>query len=285
MPKNVVSFTFTTGVNAYVSDLNVNYSIGSRFNAPPDIDGIAAAAIVTAAGGIITNEPAVCSDGNSIKPRKLQFVRSSGNTMSVAIGERTNLIAAATAIKGVLDGANGGNNPVVCIKLMGEQANNLNDELGVAYDGTTFALTHKAPDDALKQNYVTGVISYESDSTNPFGETVLQPIRSITEKATEDFAAQLGTVPASCGLTLLNTLNCPNGRRNPRNHRRYTLSFATKADVADAAEIAQTETIELPVSGGGALDILACGNAAAALTGLYCIGYMGENYDRFHKVI
>ncbi len=283
MPKTVITFNFTINVNPYTSDLNINYTINSRFNAPPDIDGIAAAAIVTAAGGIITNETAVCSDGNGIKPRKLYFIRASGNSMSVAIAQSTNLISAATAIKGILDGANGGSNPVVCIKLEGEKVKNLNDELGISYDGTTFATTHAAPTDAEKQNYVTGVISYESDATNPIGGSVLQPIRSITEKATNDFAAQLGTVPATCGLNVLTVLTCPGGRRNSRDHRRFTLYFATKADPADTEEVPQTETIELPVAGGGALDILACANAAAALPGLYCLDYKGENYDKLHK--
>ena len=285
MPKNIVSFRFTDGVNPYTSDLDINYTISSRFNAPPDIDGIAAAAIVTAAGGIITNEPTVCSDGATVYPRKLQFIRSSGNTISVAVGQRADLISAATAIKGVLDGANGGNNPVVCIKLYGEETPNLNDELGLIYDGTTFAPTHKAPADALKQNYVSGVISYQSDASNPIGETVLQSIRSITEKAVNEFAAQLGAVPNNCGLEVLNVLNCPGNKRNPRKHRRFELGFATKVDTANDDEASQTETIELPVAGASGADISACGNAAAALTGIYCIGYRGESYDRFHKLL
>lgn len=285
MPKNVVSFQFVAGTNPYISDLNQNLSISSRFVAPPDLDGIGIGVMVTAVGGVITNEPAVCSDSALGTPRKLQFIRQSGNSFSIAVADVTSMIATANTIKGIIDPLNGGVNPVVCIKLIGESFGNLNDELGVSYDGTAFAPSHKAPATALKQNFASGVIAYEADAANPYGLSVTHSIRSITEKDTNEFAAQLGTAAASCIGDFLTIQSCGNGRRNPRAHRRYILDFATKADPSDTAESSQSERIEVPVSGGGALDILACGNALAALTGLYCIGYMGESYDRFHKLL
>lgn len=285
MPKQVISYQFVAGTTPYTSDLNQALSINARFVAPPDMDGIVAGVIVAAAGGVITTEPAICSDSDLGKPRKLEFIRASGNTMSVAINNKSNLIAAATAIKGAIDGLNGGTNPVVCIKLHGEYFPNLNDELGVIYNGTTFAVSHKAPATALKQNFASGIIAYQADAANPFGATVTHSIRSITEKATNDFAAQLGTAGASCIGNFLTILNCGNGRRNPRSHRRFILDFATKADPASTTEDAQSEKIEVPVAGGGALDVLACGNQLAALTGLYCIGFQGESHSRFHKFL
>jgi hypothetical protein len=185
----------------------------------------------------------------------------------------------------VLDPLNGGINPVVCIKLYGEEFLNLNDELGVNFTGTAFAPSHKAPATATKQNFASGVIAYETDAANPIGTSVIHSIRSITEKATNDFAAQLGTAAAGCIGDFLTLQNCGNGRRNPRKHRRFILDFATKADPADGAEESQSERIEVPVAGGGALDILACGNSLATLTGLYCIGFVGESYSRFHKLL
>ena len=285
MPKKVVSYQFVAGTNPYTSDINQNLSINSRFVAPPDLAQAGIDAIVAAVGAVETTEPAICSDTGLGTPRKLEFIRSSGNTMSVAVNNSTNLISAATAIKGVLDPLNGGSNPVVCIKLYGEEFLNLNDELGVSYDGTTFAPSHKAPATALKQNFASGVITYESDATNPIGQSVIQPIRSITEKDTNDFAAQLGTAAAGCIGDFLNIQSCGNGRRNIRKHRRFVLDFATKADPADDTEQSASERIEVPVAGGGALDTLACGNNLAALTGLYCLGYVGESYSRFHKIL
>lgn len=285
MPKTVVSFQYAVGTNPYISDINENLSINTRFVAPPDLDATGQQAVVTAVGGTLTTESAVCSDSALGTPRKLEFIRKNGNSMSVAVANKANLITIANTIKGILDPLNSGANPVVCIKLYGEEFNNLNDELGLAYNGTVFAPTHKAPATASKQNFASGVISYEADAAATFGLEVTTSIRSITEKATNEFAAQLGTVPATCGISFLNIQNCGNGRRNPRQHRRFKLTFATKLDTAAAAEVAQTEDIELPVKGAGALDILACGNAAIALPGLYCIGYMGESHSRFHKFL
>ncbi|MEO1692189.1 MAG: hypothetical protein AAFR63_11770 [Cyanobacteria bacterium J06631_6] len=285
MPKQVISFQFVAGTNPYISDINQNLSINSRFVAPPDMDGIAAAAVVTAAGGVVTNESAVCSDSALGKPRKLEFIRASGNSFSVAFADRTDINGVATAIKGIVDPLNGGNNPVVCIKLEGEEFLNLNDELSLNYNGTVFAPSHKAPATALKQNFASGVISYEADAGASFGLTTTHAIRSITEKVGNELSAQLGSAAAGCIGDFLTLQSCGNGRRNPRKHRRYILAFSTKADVADTAEQAQTETIEVPVAGAGALDTLACGNALVALPGLYCIGYKGESYSRVHKLI
>lgn len=284
MPKNVVTFVFTEGVNPYISDFGINYTVSSRFVAPPDLDDLAITGILTTIGATRTTSSAVCSDNVSLSPRKLQFIRASGNSVSIAIPERDNLIGNAQSIVGALNGSDN-TNPVVCIKLIGEQSNNLNDEFGIAYDGNTFAPTHTAPSTSQKQNFVTGVIAYEADAAGTFGTSVLQPIRSITEAVDNTFAAQLGTIPADCGIDVLTVLNCPAGRRNPRDHRRFTLSFATKADPADAAEDALTETIELPVPRVGTLDVTACTTAMAALPGLYCAAYSGENYDRFHKLL
>ena len=60
MPKNVVSFKFVSGTNGYITDLNQDLSINARFVAPPDLDGIAIGAMVTAVGGVITTETVPC---------------------------------------------------------------------------------------------------------------------------------------------------------------------------------------------------------------------------------
>lgn len=285
MPKKVVSFQFVAGNNPYISDLNQNLSISTRFVAPPDIDQTGINSIVSAVGGVFSTEAAICSDSDLGKPRKLKFIRQSGNSLSVAVADKTSLISVANAVKGILDPLNGGINPVVCIQLIGEEFLNLNDELGVNYDGTGFAVSHKAPATALKQNYASGIIAYEADAASVFGTSVTHSIRSITEKASNEFAAQLGTAAPSCIGDFLTVQSCGNGRRNPRDHRRYILDFATKADPADDTETSQSERIEVPVAGAGALDTLACGNALAALTGLYCIGFKGESHSRFHKFL
>lgn len=284
MPKTVISVQYAVGTNPYTTDFNSELSINSRFVLPPDLNQVNASEIVTAIGGTFLTESVPCSDSGIGKPRKLIFIRKLGNTMSVPIPIRENMLDVAGAVKAILDGANA-DNPVVCIKLEGEEYGNLNDEFGVSYDGTTFATSHKSPASVGKQNFASGVISYQADANNPFGASVTHSIRSITESADNTFAAQISAAAAGCIGAFLNIQNCGNGRRNPRKHRRFILDFATKADPADTAEDAQSERIELPVAGGGALDILACGNSAASLTALYCLGYKGESYSRVHKLL
>lgn len=285
MPKQVISYALIASGDAdnptgYLTDIGSELSYRGTFNLPPDVDLSDAATIVNAVGGTISDDPVPCSDGNaSGRFRKLVFIRASGNTMSIVVPDRADIISAAETIRTVLNKENP-NNKVVCVKLLGEVFRNLNDELGVNYTGT-IAKSHRAVADSLKQNYLSGVINYASD----FGNTSVQSVRSITEKAVEEPAAQLGEVWDSCTGGLLNLLNCGNGRRNPRKHRRFTLTFATKFNVAAEAESPQSELIELPCANNTTPNILACGKAAAALTGLYCIGYQGESYDRVHKLM
>ena len=53
MTKNVVSFQYAVGTNPYVSDINQNLSINSRFVAPPDLDDAGITAILAAVGGTL----------------------------------------------------------------------------------------------------------------------------------------------------------------------------------------------------------------------------------------
>ena len=120
MPKKVVSYQFVAGDNPYISDINQSLSINKTFNAPPDLDDIGIAAMLAAVGAVESTGTSICSDSALGNPRKLEFIRSSGNSMSIAVADKTDLIAAANSIKGILNPLNGGVNPVVCIKLYGE---------------------------------------------------------------------------------------------------------------------------------------------------------------------
>ena len=285
MPKTVISYSIPASGDAaaptgYVTDIGTELSFRGNFVLPPDVDLANAVTLVNAIGGTISDETVPCSDGNaSGRFRKLVFIRASGNTMSIVVPKRSNIIQSATAVRDVLNEENP-DNRVVCIKLLGEVFRNLNDELGVDYKGTT-AKSHRAVAGSLKQNFLSGVINY----TNDFGNTSVQSVRSITEKSTEEPAAQLGGTWTSCTGGIVNLLNCGNGRRNPRKHRRYTLTFATKFSVGSETESPQSEVIQLPVSAGTDAEIKTCGQAAAQLPGLYCIGYQGESYDRVHKLL
>lgn len=292
MPKNTISVRFLSDLTAYTTDIGIDISTSAVFNAPPDLTDANIDTIVTAIGGTLTGELPPCREFvGSI--RKLQFIRRSGNTMSVPVGSRANLINAATTIRNLLNAANSGNNKVVCIKLIGEEFPNLNDELGLSYTNGTFAKTHRAPDTATKQYVYSGKIEYSSDATNPLGGVRFQAVKAISDN--ENAAAtQLGTTWAGCVGDFQSITPCPTGnRRNPLKHRRYELSFLSKSqEVADPdnppdgieAEFA-SEQIEVPVKASSASDIKTCGENLAGLTGVYCIGYRGESYSRFHRLL
>ncbi len=278
MPKTVLSYRFTAGTNGYFQDIGTEISVTGRFVLPPDVTDAEGQNIIAAVGALPNTDNVPCSDTGLGDLRKLTFIRESGNTMSIAVPLKGNVITAATTIKSILDKAD---NNVVCIKLDGEYFANLNDELGVTYTAGDTATSHKAPSSAKKQNYLTGSISYTSDVSG----AILHSVHSITEKTDESPAAQLGSTWDSCTGGIQDVLACGNGRRNPRKHRRFIGTFVTKLDPTDTNETAQTETIEVPVAAADSSDILTCGQAVAGLTGLYCIGYRGESYSRIHKLL
>ena len=171
---------------------------------------------------------------------------------------------------------------VVCVKLEGEEFANLNDRMGVAY-ANTVATTHVSTGES-RQFYYSGVAGYEND-TAAAGVTVLQSIKSITDNENAP-ATQVATAWTGCVGNFLSVVACVGqGRRNPRKHRRYTLTLITSADPTNNTLPTESETIEVPVVSQAASDILTCGQTLAALNGVYCIGYQGESFSRFHKLL
>lgn len=294
MPKTVVTVDFTANTaNAYVPDYGgVGITTNGRFILPPDIDASEIPNIVAATGGELLTERPPCNDLTTGNLRRLVFVRRSGNTMSVPIGLNGAVLGAATTIKAILDAGNGGGNPVVCIKLEGEYFANLNDVFSLSYTEGSFAKTHKADSTAEKQYIHAGRIAYQADYLTGATASVFQSVKAITDVEGAP-ATQVASEWIGCVGEFENVQTCGNGRRNPLEHRRFILNFLTKTqEVADPANppagieaTALSEQIEIPVQAKAAGSINTCGVALASLTGVYCIGYRGESYDRIHQAI
>ena len=286
MPKTVVKAQFLNDDGTgYLMDIGTSINVSSRFVLPPDVPDTEITTILQNIGAnvpsaIKPNPP--CSDRVGADLRRLLFIRANGNTMSVPIASRADLLNAATVIRGIINS----NGPeVVCIKLLGEYFPDLADELGLTYNNT-FATSH-VPTTGGKQFFHAGNIAYETDATTGLlgTDTVFQPIKSISDLENAP-STQLTAAWSGCVGDFSEALACRGrGRKNPRKHRRFELTFATKIDPASETEVAQTETAELPVKGASQADILACGQAAAQLTGAYCIGYRGESYARYHQLL
>ncbi len=267
----------------YLKDNGIEIAANSKFYLPPDVDFAQAATILANIGAqplSALGELSPCPDNIGADLRRLKFVRSNGGSMSVAVSSRADLLGAASVIKGILDAAG---SEVICIELIGEYFPDLADELGMNYTGDV-AVSHVSVGES-KQFYNTGQIAYNTDGGTGPGATVFHPIRSITNNENAP-ATQIASAWAGCVGDFENALACRGkGRRNPRKHRRYELTFATKIDPSSDAEPLETETIELPVKSALASDILTCGQAAAGLAGAYCIGYRGESYSKFDKLL
>ncbi len=286
MPKTYLKFQFVpSNSTGYVMDIGNTIAASGGGYLPPDIAATQIDAILTAVGAqpladVEDNLP--CTDSTNAKLRRLVFIRDNGNSMSVPVADRANLLSAATDIRTIL---NAGDAQVACIKLIGEEFANLADELGLTYTGT-FATSHK-PTSGGKQFFYSGNASYQTDAVRTAlgDDIVFQPVKSITNNENAP-STQLASAWSGCVGNFEEALACRGqGRRNPRQHRRYDLTFLTKADPANVDEVAATETAELPVVGATAADILACGTAATNLAGVYCIGYKGESYNRYHKIL
>ena len=139
-----------------------------------------------------------------------------------------------------------------------------------------------------------GVIQYEADSTNPTGGVIFQPVKTMTD-VESTAPTQLGSEWATCAGAFTTAVPCPRprGRRNPLKHRRYILTFLTKSlAVTDPAAAPAgieagfaTEQTEVPVKDHEAGAIKTCGTNLAGLTGAYCIGYKGESYKLYDKLL
>lgn len=285
MPKTVITAQFADTTNSfpYEMDIGDKISASGRFILPPDLDLSQAATILELIGAkplSAITKSGFCSDSSNGKLRRLVFVRSDGSSMSVPVAVRLGagqgLKGIASGIKGILDA---GAIKTSCIKLVGEYWRNLNSELGVSYTAGQVATSHKANGGATKQHYYTGKMSYQTDAFKNAGEVVLLPIKSISNINNAP-ASQISSVWSNCVGTLSQAKSCTSSR--DRDHRRFLLNFATKIE---NDEITETESIELPHKDSDAAGIKSCGQAAAALTGLLCIGYRGESYSKYHKVL
>ncbi|MGH2416473.1 MAG: hypothetical protein ACRDEA_22825, partial [Microcystaceae cyanobacterium] len=134
-----------------------------------------------------------------------------------------------------------------------------------------------------KQPVYSGTITYESDT----GTTVTTPVKVLSDTEGSP-PSNVGTVWTGCvGPFLSQGFSC--GASTKREHRRYLLSLrvGSAADPGPpaVAEVAIAEQKEVPVKDQEANLILTCGQNIAALTGLFCLGYKGESYNRFHRVL
>lgn len=271
MAKLRASYTFT----GYVPDRGADAlptTYRGTFNAPIGLTQGDADTIISAAGGFLVKWNGVdipgspanppCPEGNNFKPRKLVFLMSNGVSVSVPSisNDPGSLIALAQLVNGILNGIS----PVLCIKLVGERWKNIMAQLGQA---------NKTPIAGVDPRGFTysGTFAYTSDA----GPATVN--KSFKMDSNID-----GAAPAYLGTTFAPPAGapdyCPGTDR--RDTRRYLVNALITRD--GAPRIISTQ---VPVATAVPADVRALGTALAQLGAVACVGYKGEDYDRFHLVV
>lgn len=207
------------------------------------------------------------------KPRKLKFVRKDGNSLSFVIAAHTAAIGLATSIRNALNAAVAAN-PVVCIELLGERWADLAPNLGASGAPTSGPESRSTL--GGKQYVHSGKILYEYDGGA--GATVTTAVRVDTNAVAAGGITSaptiLGTAWTSCVGAFEDENPCSS--RQGLNHRRYIAVLKTANGY---------QTTEVPVKATDSADILACGQAIAALDSLTCLPYQGETNKRLHTFL
>lgn len=261
----------------YIDDRGTTRTLRSKTAFPPDsslanaqtIAGDLGITLVKYGDTIVNQDLAnpICSDSDSIKPRRIELIRSNGNSISFAMPVRENMVADAEDLVTVVN-AFTGDFDVVCVKLYGERATLLFDELGGNYQGDS-VLPPRG--NGSRQYTWHGTLNYRTDAT--FGSTRLLPFKVFSDNE--------NAAPTWGGGVLDNCMEVGTGNacsgRDPRTSRRYIIT-------AMGTNVGEFKS-EIPVTSAVAADIRTCGATLAARPGVYCLDYRGEFNDRFHKIL
>lgn len=208
-----------------------------------------------------------CQVGGGVDFRRLVFISDVGQSISVPISERANLASASNTIKTAL---NGGGFNVVCVKLVGEEYNSVNDIFNVNTTDATVA--NPDPPTSGRGSYYSGQIIYQSDT----GNNSPTAVKILSNNKTTGAPSALTASWTSCVGAFANIKSC--GGVGSRKHRRFIADFQITGGGLSSREI--------PIKNRSASDVNACGSAIVTELGgaLVCLRYKGESYDLFNSV-
>jgi hypothetical protein len=276
MAKRYQPVKFREAVVPYTSDWGDFHEVNSGFYRTPDMTDAVATAIVTAVGGLVDVAAAPCGTRTGFDPRKLQFIRADGSSISVPVALRGDLIAIATQIRTQFQSLGV---PVSCIKLLGEQwARDIREDVLTGTAVPAFVAGVSSSSTGSIQNVYSGVFAYESDA--PFGGNAFIRVRFNTPVADTLPGTAFGAaISGSLDNDVPTTLPLCPGRQS-----REPRKFVVRRGVTQAGSVVM-EQREIPVIDSDAGDIQAAGQGFATLPELICLLYKGESNDRFHRLL
>lgn len=232
----------------------------------------AGAQLIKFGGVVINNIPnSPCPDTGIFTPRKLIFTLANGRSVSLPVNVRSALLSVKTAAIASLSTIS----RVVCVRYVGETWRNLLDIFGASGKSVTVS-----PLDPRGFTY-SRPHPYQTDSSNPLGGVIQKKIRVDSESD----AAPPGVIGASAWQSIVgvatsaaSVMNCRGAIR--QKHRRYIVTA-----MVDRGGLTRPTKIEVPVSSSVSGDIRTGGATLASLPAVACLEYVGESYDRFHKIV
>lgn len=226
-----------------------------------------------------------CPVSAGFRPRKVTFLRRSGNSFSLIYPVRANLIAVSNTIIQAV----GADDPVVCIKSTGEKWDDLFPDLSTR---GAAAVPGTDPETVGVKGWHKQVSNYTIEPAGgalPGGgaNTIVQlKFKVQSDVINQDVPGGLGaTLPptiladqwTTCVGAPLPPTPCP-GYQNVQ-HRRYKGIYqVTRGDLTAYA------SLEIPESLGTDASILACGTALANNASIVCLGYIGESIKNVHRL-
>ncbi len=256
-----------------------------RFKPPPGAD---VAQIVAALGSGATLDPpnVPCPVSAGMKPRKLVFINSAGGSTSLVMPEREKMVDVANVVKPLLetapDGDGQGGISIVCIKLIGEEFDDLIDSLADSGKGPPEPGENTANQTGGKQFVYSGNIEYGSDGN--WGQRKFLSVKVHTDVEGSPPSVVSGQWNDCVGA--FTDLVCPGNE--PRVHRRYIATTYYQIDDPNDPNIPLErvpQTTEVPVKDFQPGSVKQCGQNLANNSKVACLEYRGESNPRFHLLV
>lgn len=286
MAFNVVRYQFKEG-NEYLTDQGTEVQFNPLFRAPSDFTEATIADILDCLNLELRTENRPCPEKASTEPRRLVFLRKNGNSFSLLVNLRANVISYAQCVWNILKLTDF---PAVCVKLEGEKSLNLYPELAPGGAGEpTFAPVIAPPAAAGFNAYVYSSTMKEYKADAAWGANLLMPFRSQTDSLDAPYS-ELTDYFTSC-VNPVTTVNC--AAAQSATYRRYIPSFLTQTQPLQdgegndipGSEVEKIQTVTVPVKGHLPAEIKTCGETLAAIESVICLGYEGESNDKIHKLL
>lgn len=273
MTTKKVKYTWEDGLS-YFTDQGTSLNFNPNFGAPSDVDDGMINEILACHNLQLRTETAPCGERGVTTPRKITYQRSNGNSFSLILPTRGNVIDAATCVRDLFASTA---YPIICIEYTGEHSKNLIEELASGSKGAPSAAPVIAPPtEKGKHALVYSTVMREYASDTPLGKVILMPFKSQTNTEDSPYIELVDFFETCTGP--FTTVSCASA--SSAEYRRYIPTFLT---IENDLETGQTATA--PVKTAETSQIKACGELLASMTSVICLEYYGESNKKLHKLL